>query len=71
MLDSYNDVNLSNPPHFVYADMHGNLKLKMTQEVEKRTFFSFASRRFMRHHREKPRTDWCGRRSPMGNVFTL
>ena len=37
MLDSYNDANLSNPPRFVYADMHGNLKLKM------RTFFSFTS----------------------------
>ena len=43
MIDSYNDANLCNPPHFVYADMHGNLKLKMTQEVEKRTFFSFTS----------------------------
>ena len=43
MLDAYNDANLSKPPHFVYVDMHGNLKLKMTQKVEKRTFFSFTS----------------------------
>ena len=43
MLDSYNVANLSNHTHFVYDDMHGNLKLKTTQEVEKRTFFSFTS----------------------------
>ena len=37
------DVNLKNPPHFVYADMHGNLKLKMSHKVNGRMFFDFKS----------------------------
>ena len=32
-----------NPPEFVYADVHGNLKVKMSHEVRGRAFFKFNS----------------------------
>ena len=42
--DYYSDrTNLKNPPHFVFADMHGNLKLKMTNKTRNRLFFKFYS----------------------------
>ena len=34
---------LKNPPHFVYADMHGNLKLKVTHKFNNKLFFRFSS----------------------------
>ena len=37
------DYQLNNMPHFVYADLHGNLKLKMAREVKGRLFFNFKS----------------------------
>ena len=37
------DYQLNNMPHFVYADMHGNLKLKMTHAIKGRMFFNFKS----------------------------
>ena len=41
LLDNYDnrDYQLTNPPHFVYADMHGNLKVKMSREINRRLFF--------------------------------
>ena len=47
LMDEYKDetrnTHIINPPHFVYADMHGNLKLKMTKSVNGRLFFNFNS----------------------------
>ena len=37
------DYQVNNMPHFVYADMHGNLKLKMSHAVNGRMFFNFNS----------------------------
>ena len=37
------DYQVGNKPHFVYADMHGNLKLKMSIAVNGRMFFNFNS----------------------------
>ena len=37
------DYQLSNMPHFVYANVHGNLKLKMSHAVKGRMFFDFKS----------------------------
>ena len=37
------DYQLTNPPHFVYADMHGNLKVKMSKEINGKLFFNFSS----------------------------
>ena len=35
--------SLKNPPHFVYSDMHGNLKLKMKMKVNNKWFYNFSS----------------------------
>ena len=37
------DVNMQNPPDFVYADVHGNLKLKMKKKTKRGLFFNFNS----------------------------
>ena len=37
------DYDVRNKPHFVFADTHGNLKLKMTMPVNGRMFFNFSS----------------------------
>lgn len=42
-LAEYENSSLKNQPHFVFADMHGNLKLKMTHRVEGKMFFKFNS----------------------------
>ena len=43
-LESYNDVNLANPPDFVMADLHGNLWVKFQYEThEKSIFYRFDS----------------------------
>ena len=43
-LESYNDVNLANPPDFVMADLHGNLWVKFQHEThEKSIFYRFDS----------------------------
>ena len=39
----YADSNMENPPDFVYADVHGNLKLKMSKKTKKGFFFNFNS----------------------------
>ena len=39
----YADSNMENPPDFVYADVHGNLKLKMSKKTKKGLFFNFNS----------------------------
>jgi hypothetical protein len=41
--DVYSNSNMENPPDFVYADVHGNLKLKMTKKTKKGLFFNFNS----------------------------
>ena len=45
LLEDYqnNEYQLTNAPHFVYADMHGNLKVKMTKEMNRKLFFNFTS----------------------------
>ena len=43
LLENYDDIELRNAPHFVYANMHGNLKLKMTSAVNERLFFNFTT----------------------------
>ena len=37
------DGELLNPPHFVLADMHGNISVKMKYEHKNRLFFNFSS----------------------------
>ena len=37
------NLNLKNRPHFAYSDMHGNLKVKMSHEVNNKLFFKFSS----------------------------
>ena len=37
------DYDVSNKPHFVFADMYGTLKLKMAMPVKGRMFFNFSS----------------------------
>ena len=45
LVENYSDKDyqLVNPPHFVYADMHGNLKVKMSKEINGSLFFNFSS----------------------------
>ena len=43
ILEDYNTTVLKNPPEFVYADMHGNLFVKMSNEANRRMFFKFSS----------------------------
>ena len=43
ILEDYNTTDLKNPPEFVYADMHGNLFVKMSSEANRRMFFTFSS----------------------------
>ena len=46
VINDYEDMKqkMTNPPHFVYADVHGNLKLKMTHAIKNRLLlFKFRS----------------------------
>ena len=41
--ERYSGDDLQNCPHFVYADVHGNLKLKMKKKVRNKMFYTFTS----------------------------
>ena len=43
LLNNYGDDQYPNLPHFVFADMNGDLKVKMTHRVGNRLFFNFKS----------------------------
>ncbi len=43
MIVTYQSVEHPNPPHFVLADMHGNLLVKMTHETRDGLFLKFGS----------------------------
>ena len=42
-LEKENDVDLENPPEFVFADVHGNIQVKMKKRTEKGMFFTINS----------------------------
>ena len=43
LIKTYQVDAIDNPPHFVMADMHGNLQVKMTKETKDGLFFRFDS----------------------------
>ena len=43
ILEDYFNYEMKNPPHFVFADVHGNLKVKMSKKVHKKMFLNFSS----------------------------
>ena len=57
VVEDYIEKNIgSNLPEFVYADMHGNLKVKMTHNLGRTSFFKFTSIQDLSHIIDKCQT---------------